>query len=327
MLGVLCARPPKPWILNSLSLIAHGGLAAHHHDSRLVEWPTHFADLSADDRRCRHHSTACRLGGSDGGAASIWHAILPCGGGGGGRRRGEVWKNVERKGEGSWNVAWDARPARWLHRPDSAWLLFGVCACLAPMIEFVDVNPDADDKIEGAELNLLSRLSADEKSSSSSSSVAAADNCKVTGVLADGRCLFRAIAHGACLRSGEDAPDENHQRELADELRAQVVNELLKRREETEWFIEGDFDAYVKEIQQPYVWGGEPEILMASHVLKTPISVYMIPRSSSNLTKIAKYGEEYQKDKENPINVLFHGYGHYDILESLPEQNCAQVNT
>lgn len=42
------------------------------------------------------------------------------------------------------------------------------------------------------------------------------------GVLADGRCLFRAIAHGACLRNGEEAPDENHQRELADELRAQV---------------------------------------------------------------------------------------------------------
>lgn len=33
-------------------------------------------------------------------------------------------------------------------------------------------------------------------------------------------------------------------------------------------FIEGDFDAYVKSIQQPYVWGGEPELLMASHVLK-----------------------------------------------------------
>ena len=33
-------------------------------------------------------------------------------------------------------------------------------------------------------------------------------------------------------------------------------------------FIEGDFDAYVKNIQQPYVWGGEPELLMASHVLK-----------------------------------------------------------
>ncbi|KAH7565982.1 hypothetical protein JRO89_XS08G0053000 [Xanthoceras sorbifolium] len=33
-------------------------------------------------------------------------------------------------------------------------------------------------------------------------------------------------------------------------------------------FIEGDFDTYVKHNQQPYVWGGEPELLMASHVLK-----------------------------------------------------------
>uniref|UniRef100_A0A9I9E6G1 OTU domain-containing protein n=1 Tax=Cucumis melo TaxID=3656 RepID=A0A9I9E6G1_CUCME len=33
-------------------------------------------------------------------------------------------------------------------------------------------------------------------------------------------------------------------------------------------YIEGDFDAYVKQIQQPFVWGGEPELLMASHILK-----------------------------------------------------------
>lgn len=181
MLGVLCVRPPKPWILNSLSLIAHGGSAAHHQDSRLVHWPTHFADLSSDNRRCRHHSTACRLGGSDGGAASIWHAILPCGGGEGGRRRGEVWKNVERKGEGSWNVAWDARPARWLHRSDSAWLLFGVCACMAPMIE-VDVVTPADDQIEAANINLINLFNSDEKSSSISCSAStAADSYKVTG--------------------------------------------------------------------------------------------------------------------------------------------------
>ncbi|KAE8717916.1 Cysteine proteinases superfamily protein isoform 3 [Hibiscus syriacus] len=251
MLGVLCARPPKPWILNTFSLISHGGgSAAHHHDNRLLHWPTHFAGLSADSRRCGHHSTACRLGGLDRGAASIWHAILPCGGDPGGvKSRGDVWKNVERRGEGSWNVAWDARPARWLHRPDSAWLLFGVCACLAPMVEFVDVNLDDDAKTDGTELNYLG---ADDKS----------------WILADGRCLFRAIVHGACLRSGEEAPDENRQRELADDLRAQVVNELLKRRDETEWFIEGDFDSYVREIQHPYVWGGEPELLMASHVLR-----------------------------------------------------------
>lgn len=43
------------------------------------------------------------------------------------------------------------------------------------------------------------------------------------GVIADGRCLFRAIAHGSCLRKGEEAPDDSRQAELADELRAQVT--------------------------------------------------------------------------------------------------------
>ncbi|KAI9077757.1 hypothetical protein K1719_040243 [Acacia pycnantha] len=47
-------------------------------------------------------------------------------------------------------------------------------------------------------------------------------------MLADGRCLFRAIAHGACLRNGEEAPDEkNRRRELADELRAQICDACL----------------------------------------------------------------------------------------------------
>lgn len=38
----------------------------------------------------------------------------------------------------------------------------------------------------------------------------------------DGRCLFRSVVHGACLRYGKPAPSESHQRELADELRAKV---------------------------------------------------------------------------------------------------------
>ncbi|KAJ0961735.1 hypothetical protein J5N97_000054 [Dioscorea zingiberensis] len=67
----------------------------------------------------------------------------------------------------------------------------------------------------------------------------------ITGIPGDGRCLFRSLAHGACIRSGKKPLNENLQRELADELRAQVADELVKRREETEWFIEGDFDNYV----------------------------------------------------------------------------------
>ncbi|XP_024974561.1 OTU domain-containing protein At3g57810 isoform X2 [Cynara cardunculus var. scolymus] len=137
-------------------------------------------------------------------------------------------------------------------------------------------------------------------------------NYSVIGIPGDGRCLFRAVAHGACLRSGKPAPSESLQRELADELRARVADEFVKRREETEWFIEGDFDSYVSQIRKTHVWGGEPELLMASHVLKMPISVYMNDQDSGGLISIAEYGHEYSK--EDPIRVLYHGFGHYDAL-------------
>lgn len=134
----------------------------------------------------------------------------------------------------------------------------------------------------------------------------------ITGIPGDGRCLFRSVAHGACVRSGKPLPDERLQRELADELRTLVADEFVKRRSETEWFVEGDFDAYISEIRKPHVWGGEPELLMASHVLQMPITVYMRDEESGGIITIAEYGQEYGKD--NPIQVLYHGFGHYDAL-------------
>ncbi|ONK68478.1 uncharacterized protein A4U43_C05F12150 [Asparagus officinalis] len=135
----------------------------------------------------------------------------------------------------------------------------------------------------------------------------------ITGIPGDGRCLFRSVAHGACIRSGKPSPDEALQRELADELRALVAEEFVKRRSETEWFIEGDFDTYISQIRKPHVWGGEPELLMASHVLEMPISVYMHDEGAGGVINIAEYGQEYGKD--NPIRVLYHGFGHYDALQ------------
>ncbi|CAN1189070.1 OVARIAN TUMOR DOMAIN-containing deubiquitinating enzyme 4 [Linum perenne] len=135
----------------------------------------------------------------------------------------------------------------------------------------------------------------------------------ITGIPGDGRCLFRSVAHGACVRDGKSPPSESLQRELADDLRNRIADEFIKRRQETEWFVEGDFDTYVAQIRKPHVWGGEPELLMASHVLKTPISVYMYDEKAGGLISIAEYGQEYGKG--NPIRVLYHGFGHYDALQ------------
>ena len=46
---------------------------------------------------------------------------------------------------------------------------------------------------------------------------------------------------------------------------------------------------------------------------RMPITVYMNERNSDGLISIAEYGQEYGKD--NPIRVLYHGYGHYDALQ------------
>ncbi|GMH01510.1 hypothetical protein Nepgr_003349 [Nepenthes gracilis] len=137
----------------------------------------------------------------------------------------------------------------------------------------------------------------------------------------DGRCLFRSVVHGACLRTGKKSPSDTAQKELADELRSKVVDELIKRRADSEWFLEDDFDKYVRKMRQPHIWGGEPELLMSSHVLQMPITVYMMDEKSDNLRIIAEYGQEYGKEK--PICVLYHGYGHYDALKDphSPQSN------
>ncbi|CAL5322004.1 unnamed protein product [Camellia sinensis] len=77
-------------------------------------------------------------------------------------------------------------------------------------------------------------------------------------------------------------------------LQVKVVDELLTRRKETEWFIEGDFDAYVERIRQCYVWGGEPELLMASHVFNR-IEELLKKRMEQNQKKT----EAGSSDKKN----------------------------
>ncbi|KAJ1388294.1 OTU domain-containing protein [Sesbania bispinosa] len=53
-------------------------------------------------------------------------------------------------------LTWDAHLTRWLHCPYSAWLLFGVCTCIAPSV-CIDTVPEVssvtlDKNFEGLEL-------------------------------------------------------------------------------------------------------------------------------------------------------------------------------
>lgn len=220
--------------------------------------------------------------------------------------------------DGSWNVAWDARPARWLHGRDSAWLLFGVCNCFCAVSSMV--SPESPTHVKGISDHeaVVATKPVDRDVVSSIQQQEASAGYNVTGIPMDGRCLFRAIAYGACARNGEPAPSENLQQVLADDLRNKVVDELVNRRSESEWFIEEDFDSYVTRMREPYVWGGEPELLMASHVLKMPITVHLLDKTSEHLISVAEYGKEY--GSQNPVRVLYHGFGHYDALQLVSEK-------
>ncbi|XP_058073542.1 OVARIAN TUMOR DOMAIN-containing deubiquitinating enzyme 4-like isoform X2 [Magnolia sinica] len=169
-------------------------------------------------------------------------------------------------------ISWNVRPSSWLQGGTSAGLIFGVCVCF---LSSGSVHAEA------------SMGNNDEKDERGSSSFSTSSHGKkvytdysVTGIPGDGRCLFRSVVHGACLRSGKPSPSETLQKQLADELRSKVADEFVKRREETEWM---------------------------------PITVYMYDEDSGGLIAIAEYGQEY--GKEDPIRVLYHGFGHYESLQ------------
>ncbi|XP_031489042.1 OVARIAN TUMOR DOMAIN-containing deubiquitinating enzyme 4-like isoform X2 [Nymphaea colorata] len=168
-------------------------------------------------------------------------------------------------------IGWGLRCASWVRGGVSAGLIFGICLCLANL------------KVAHAEAVRMKNSMGVQRdvTISSSHGKTVYTDYSVTGIPGDGRCLFRSVAHGACLVSGKLPPNENLQQELADELRARVADEFIKRRDETEWFIEGDFDSYVSQIRNPHVWGGEPELLMASHVLEIRQRVWQGTNSGS----------------------------------------------
>ncbi|KAI3956907.1 hypothetical protein MKX01_000941 [Papaver californicum] len=86
------------------------------------------------------------------------------------------------------------------------------------------------------------------------------------------------------------------------------MDELVRRQDEFDQWYLGDFDMYV-------------ELFMPSHILQAPIFVFITKSTSGDLKNISNYGQECEEN-DKPIKVLFHDYGHYDVLEILSGISC-----
>ena len=152
---------------------------------------------------------------------------------------------------------------------------------------------------------------------------AVGDGCDATSyevypVAGDGRCLFRSVAAATAIRADGARLSPDVETAEADRLRNLAVDQLLDgRRAEVEWFIEGDFDAYCDAMRRPIAWGGEPEILMLTHVLESPVEVFMPSPDARTVRSIGAYGaDEYPGEG---VAILFHGAGHYEALTPCDE--------
>lgn len=134
---------------------------------------------------------------------------------------------------------------------------------------------------------------------------------QVIPVAGNGDCMFQSVAQGLSFAAGEGVLSGPLEHMRAQELRAQAMEELKRRRDEIEWAIEGNFNRYVKRMSRRGKWGGEPELLMLSHSLQCPILVYTY---NPDLRCIQTYGEDLQG---SPLRLLFHGQGHYEALVAV----------
>ena len=148
---------------------------------------------------------------------------------------------------------------------------------------------------------------------------------EVHPVAGDGRCLFRSVAVAMALRDGGARPTPAEETREADRLREAAVDDLERRREEVEWFIEGDFEAYCTSMRRTRAWGGEPEILSLARVLDVRIEVFVDERE--RLRSIGVYGgddddvcdDDDVRDETRPVAVVFRGAGHYEALARCDE--------
>jgi hypothetical protein len=141
--------------------------------------------------------------------------------------------------------------------------------------------------------------------------------------------MFRAIAQGLARNQGRFMGPAAEEQE-ADQLRLAVAEAICRSNQRRNQFgdamiaieAEDSLPRYCRRILQAGFWGGEPELLVLSQMLKVPIFVYLIDsegRKVRGFSTIQKYGEKYTKagkswKKRKPVRLLYTNGNHYDLL-------------
>lgn len=149
---------------------------------------------------------------------------------------------------------------------------------------------------------------------------------RVVRIRGDGRCMFRALALGLANNKGVNMSASQEEAE-ADLLRMAVADAICRTPSRRADFgeavmsikTEDKLERYCHRIQSPSFWGGEPELLVLSKLLKTPIRVYLPDeRVGFGYTPLVTYGEKFSKTKSGKdkkvVRLLYNGKNHYDLL-------------
>lgn len=159
-----------------------------------------------------------------------------------------------------------------------------------------------------------------------------------TQVAGDGKCMFRSIVQGVSRNKGVYVSPRDEERE-ADELRQAVYDaicrdpkrakEFKEATQDIEASGEGPMFKYCARLLDPKFWGGTPELLVLSKMLKVPIQVYIPPEETKwggdAFKLLAEFGTEYKKPGKRggvtwkgrkPVRLSFSNSNHYDLLLS-----------
>ncbi|KAK2708719.1 deubiquitinase OTUD6B-like isoform X1 [Artemia franciscana] len=140
-------------------------------------------------------------------------------------------------------------------------------------------------------------------------------------VPSNGNCMYLAIDHQLQQHAQPSRGNAELRRATAKYMkeRSHEFLPFLTSPKTQELMTEPEFEAYCQEIEHTSAWGGQPELLAVSHVLKRTIKVLQADAAPLLI------GEEYSSEKPLTVTYHKHMYGlgaHYNSvteIKSSPE--------